>query len=33
MDDKLKQDVIDFLTAKFIERMNKVITQMNDLIK
>lgn len=32
-DEKLKQDVIDFLTAKFVEQMNKVITQMNDLIK
>lgn len=33
MDAKLEQDVIDFLTAKFIEQMNKIITQMNDLIK
>ena len=32
-DEKLKQDVIDFLTAKFAEQMNKIITQMNDLIK
>ncbi len=32
-DDKLKQDIVDFLTTKFIERMNKVITQMNDLIE
>ena len=32
-DEKLKQELIDFLTTKFIEQMNKVITQMNDLIK
>lgn len=33
LDDKLKQEIIDFLTTKFIEQMNEVITQMNDLIK
>ena len=33
LDDKLKQDIIDFLTVKLIEQMNEVITQMNDLIK
>ena len=33
MDGELKQDVIDFLTAKFIEQMNQVIKQMNELIK
>ena len=33
LDDKLKQDIIDFLTTKFIEQMNEVIKQMNDLIK
>jgi hypothetical protein len=33
LDDKLKQDVIDFLTTKLIEQMNEVIKQMNDLIK
>lgn len=33
LDDKLKQDVIDFLTIKLIEQMNEVIKQMNDLIK
>ena len=33
LDDKLKQDIIDFLTAKLIEQMNEVIKQMNDLIK
>ena len=33
MDEKLKQDIIDFLTAKFIEQMNQVIKQMNELIK
>lgn len=33
LDDKLKQEVIDFLTVKFIEQMNEVIKQMNDLIK
>ena len=32
LDDKLKQDIIDFLTAKLIEQMNKVIKQMNNLI-
>ena len=33
LDDKLKQEIIDFLTTKFIEQMNEVITQMNNLIK
>lgn len=33
LDSKLKQEVIDFLTAKFIEQMNEVIKQMNELIK
>lgn len=33
MDEKLKQEVIDFLTTKFIEQMNEVIEQMNELIK
>lgn len=33
LDDKLKQEVIDFLTVKFIEQMNEIITQMNNLIK
>lgn len=33
LDDKLKQEVIDFLTTKFIEQMNEIIKQMNDLIK
>ena len=33
LDDKLKQDIIDFLTAKLIEQMNEVIKQMNNLIK
>lgn len=33
LDDKLKQDIIDFLTVKLIEQMNEVIKQMNDLIK
>ena len=32
-DEKLKQEVIDFLTVKFIEQMNEVIKQMNELIK
>ena len=32
-DEKLKQEIIDFLTVKFIEQMNEVITQMNELIK
>lgn len=32
LDDKLKQDIIDFLTAKLIEQMNEVIKQMNILI-
>ena len=32
LDDKLKQDIIDFLTVKLIEQMNEVIKQMNDLI-
>ena len=32
MDNKLKQDVIDLLTTKFIEQMNEVINQMNELI-
>jgi hypothetical protein len=32
LDDKLKQEIIDFLTTKFIEQMNEVITQMNNLI-
>lgn len=32
LDDKLKQDIIDFLTAKLIEQMNEVIKQMNNLI-
>ena len=32
-DEKLKQEVIDFLTTKFIEQMNEVIKQMNELIK
>ena len=33
MDEKLKQEVIDFLTTKFIEQINEVIKQMNELIK
>ena len=33
LDNKLKQEVIDFLTTKFIEQMNEVIKQMNELIK
>ena len=33
LDSKLKQEVIDFLTTKFIEQMNEVIKQMNELIK
>lgn len=33
LDEKLKQEVIDFLTTKFIEQMNEIIKQMNDLIK
>ena len=33
LDSKLKQEVIDFLTAKFIEQMNEIIKQMNELIK
>lgn len=33
MDEKLKQELMDFLATKFIEQMNKVITQMNDLIE
>lgn len=33
LDDKLKQEVIDFLTTKFIEQMNEITKQMNDLIK
>lgn len=32
-DDKLKQDIIDFLITKFTEQINEVITQMNNLIK
>ena len=32
-DEKLKQEVIDFLTTKFIEQMNEVIKQMNELVK
>lgn len=32
-DEKLKQELIDFLTTKFIEQMNEVIKQMNDIIK
>ena len=32
-DEKLKQEVIDFLTTKFIEQMNEIIKQMNKLIK
>ena len=32
-DEKLKQEVIDFLTTKFIEQMNEIIKQMNELIK
>ena len=32
-DYKLMQEVIDFLTVKFIEQMNEVIKQMNELIK
>ena len=32
LDDKLKQDIIDFLTAKLIEQMNEAIKQMNILI-
>ena len=32
-DEKLKQEVIDFLTVKFIEQMNEVIKRMNELIK
>lgn len=32
-DEKLKQEVIDFLTTKFIEQINEVIKQMNELIK
>lgn len=32
LDDKLKQDIIDFLTAKLIEQMNEVIKQINNLI-
>ena len=33
LDSKLKQEVIDFLTTKFIEQMNEIIKQMNELIK
>ena len=33
LDNKLKQEVIDFLTTKFIEQMNEVIKQMNELVK
>ena len=33
MDEKLKQELMDFLATKFIEQMNKVSTQMNDLIE
>ena len=33
LDDKLKQEVVDFLTTKFIEQINEIIKQMNDLIK
>ena len=33
LDSKLKQEVIAFLTTKFIEQMNEVINQMNELIK
>ena len=33
LDSKLKQEIIDFLTTKFIEQMNEVIKQMNELIK
>lgn len=33
MDEKLKQELMDFLATKFTEQMNKVITQMNDLIE
>lgn len=33
LDDKLKQEIIDFLTTKFIEQMNEIIKQMNDLIE
>ena len=32
-DEKLKQEIIDFLTVKFIEQMNEVIKKMNELIK
>lgn len=29
---KLKQEIIDFLTIKFIEQINEVITKINDLL-
>ena len=32
-DEKLKKEIIDFLTVKFIEQMNEVIKKMNELIK
>lgn len=32
-DSTLKQEVIDFLTSKFIEQMNEITEQMNELIK
>ncbi len=33
MDEKLKNELMDFLATKFIEQMNKVITQMNELVE
>ena len=32
-DEKLEQEIIDFLTVKFIEQLNEVITEINGLIK
>lgn len=32
-DDKLKQEVIDFLTCRIIENINDIIRQINELIK
>lgn len=29
---KLKQEIIDFLTTKFIEQINEVITKINNLL-
>lgn len=32
-DNKLKQDVIDFLTCRIIDNINDIIRQINELIK